>query len=122
MRVYQRVEGSAWVCGYWNGSPLQVAVSEVMRAVRANEVYHSHTYHEYYIVLHGRGRLLVEGREVTLEAGSVTLVEPGERHRLSWVDAEVGLQWVVVKERSEPNSKRIEAEPDVGREAGAGET
>lgn len=39
-------------------------------------------------------------------AGMVVMVEPGERHMVAVVD-EAGAQWVVIKERSEPNSKYV---------------
>lgn len=42
---------------------------------------HQHTdIAEVFLVEHGRGRLVVEGREVALSPGSCVTVEPGETH------------------------------------------
>jgi hypothetical protein len=41
---------------------------------------------------------------VELRAGMVIMVEPGERHMVVSVD-EAGARWVVIQERSEPNTK-----------------
>ncbi len=106
MRVYERAE-NPWVCGHWNGSPVEVLISAIFRAVPASEVNHYHEYHEYYVVLHGRATLRVEGEDVPLMAGTVVMVQPGERHRVTWVDPDGGVQWVVVKERSVPDGKIV---------------
>ncbi len=42
-----------------------------------------------------------------LRGGTVVMVEPGERHRVVFVDPQVGARWVAIKERSEPNSKHV---------------
>ena len=51
--------------------------------------------------------LEVEDQRVPLRGGTVVMVEPGERHRVVFVDPEVGARWVIIKERSEPNSKHV---------------
>ncbi len=51
--------------------------------------------------------LEVEEQRVPLRGGTVVMVEPGERHRVVFVDPEVGARWVIIKERSEPNSKHV---------------
>ncbi len=78
------------------------------------EVYHYHDFHEYYVVLQGSAILRVEGRDVLLAAGVVVMVQPGERHRVTWIDPDVGAQWIVIKERSVPGSKMIVAKSDDG--------
>jgi hypothetical protein len=35
------------------------------------------------------------------------MVEPGEKHRVVSVDPEVGVRWVIIKERSAPDSKHV---------------
>jgi len=74
--------------------------------------YHPPASHCYYIFLHGRGALYVNGREVPVAGGQVVMVEPREPHRFAWIDPEVGLQWVIVKERSAAESKVIVPEGD----------
>lgn len=106
MRVYERAE-NPWYCGFWNGSSLEIAVTPVTREIYANEAYHYHEYHEYYVVLHRRATLRVEGEDVPLVAGTVVMVQPGERHRVMWVDPDAGVQWVVIKERSVPDGKIV---------------
>lgn len=44
---------------------------------------HSHqTSREFYVVLNGRCRLIVNGQSYRLEAGDMLLLEPGDVHRL----------------------------------------
>jgi mannose-6-phosphate isomerase-like protein (cupin superfamily) len=71
------------------------------------EVMHYHDYHEYYVVLEGSAELEVEGERVPLRGGTVVMVEPGESHRIVFVDPQVGARWVIIKERSEPDSKHV---------------
>ncbi len=72
----------------------------------AGEVRHHHPYREYYVVLEGVAELEVEGTQVPLRAGMVVMVEPGERHKVASV-GEAGARWVVIKERSEPDTKYL---------------
>jgi len=112
VRIYEEAE-NPWRCGYWNGSPIEIALTTgVMTRIPAGEAYHYHDFHEYYVVLYGRATLCVEGEDVPLEAGIVVMVQPGERHRVVWIDPDAGTRWIVIKERSAPGSKIIVAEPD----------
>jgi len=109
MRMYHKSEESgddpAWICGHWNGSPLEIGMG--LRAkVGAGEVRHHHPYREYFVVLEGSAELEVEGKQVPLHAGTVVMIEPGERHHVTSVGTE-GARWVVIKERSEPNTKYV---------------
>ncbi len=113
MRVYQESE-SPWRCGHWNGSPLEIIVTNVVRSIPAGEAYHYHDFHEYYVVLHGKATLCVEGKDVAIAAGMVVMVQPGEQHRVTWIDPDEGVQWIVVKERSAPGSKIVVPEPAGG--------
>ncbi len=114
MRIYEQSE-SPWRCGHWNGSPIEIGLTMgVQRGMRLGEVYHYHDFHEYYVVLHGRATLCVEGKNVPLTAGIVVMVQPGERHRVIWIDPDVGAQWIVVKERSTPDGKIVVPEPKRG--------
>ena len=116
MRVYREAE-SPWRCGHWNGSPLEILISPVTKHIPQSEAYHYHDYHEYYVVLHGQARLLVEGAEVSVGAGDIVMITPGERHRVSWVDPDTGVRWIVIKEHSSPDSKTIVPQPEHGDEA-----
>jgi mannose-6-phosphate isomerase-like protein (cupin superfamily) len=80
---------------------------EPLKKVPDSEIMHYHDYHEYYVVLEGKAELEVEEQRVPLRGGTVVMVEPGERHRVVFVDPEVGARWVIIKERSEPNSKHV---------------
>ncbi len=82
-------------------------------SIPQSEAYHYHEFHEYYVVLRGRATLCVEGSDVPLEAGMVVMMQPGEKHRLIWVDPDYGVQWIVVKERSAPDGKIVVPEPDI---------
>jgi mannose-6-phosphate isomerase-like protein (cupin superfamily) len=109
MRMYHKSEasgdGPAWICGHWNGSPLEIGVG-LRSEVGAGEVRHHHPYREYFVVLEGSAELEVEGAPVPLRAGMVVMIEPGERHRVTSV-GETGARWVVIKERSEPDTKYV---------------
>jgi len=84
MRMYHKSKESgddpAWICGHWNGSPLEIGM--------------------------GSAELEVEGKQVPLHAGTVVMIEPGERLHVTSVGTE-GARWVVIKERSEPNTKYV---------------
>jgi mannose-6-phosphate isomerase-like protein (cupin superfamily) len=114
VRIYEETE-SPWRCGHWNGSPIEIGLTKgTITHIRADEVYHYHDFHEYYVVLHGRATLYVEGKDVPLEAGCVVMVQPGERHRVIWIDPDTGAQWIVIKERSVPDGKIVVPEPNAG--------
>lgn len=109
MRTYKST-GSHLFCGHWNGSPLEIGfMPKPLTDVPGSEVLHYHEYHEYYVILEGQAELEVEGRPVPLRANTVVMVEPGEKHRVVWVDPEAGARWVIIKERSEPDSKIVVA-------------
>jgi mannose-6-phosphate isomerase-like protein (cupin superfamily) len=113
VRIYT-LSATPWRCGHWNGSPLEIAVTEIMHRIPPNEAYHYHDFHEYYVILHGRAMLCVEGEDVAIAAGMVVMVQPGERHRVACIDPEAGVQWIVIKERSAPGSKIVVPEPESG--------
>lgn len=109
MKLYHKSAASgdapAWICGHWNGSPLAIGTG-LRSEVGPGEVRHHHPYREYYVVLAGTAELEVEGTQVPLHAGMVVMVEPGERHQVVSV-GETGARWVVIQERSEPNTKYV---------------
>jgi mannose-6-phosphate isomerase-like protein (cupin superfamily) len=71
-------------------------------------VRHKHAYHGYYVVLEGEAQLEVNEQVIPIRAGMVIMVEPGEWHQILSV-SEAGARWVIIKERSEPNSKIVES-------------
>src|SRR5512145_1864605 len=104
MRVYERAEGHLF-CGHWNGSPVEIGVTSLIREVPPGEAQHFHDYHEYYVVLEGGAELEVEGKVTVLRPGVVIMVQPGERHRIVAVSPS-GVRWVIIEERSSPGSKQ----------------
>ena len=86
---------------------MEIGLTELLVEVPATEQRHYHHYHEYYVVLEGSGALEVEGSIVALTAGHTVMVEPGERHRVVEVGPD-GIRWVIIKERSEPDSKHLD--------------
>ena len=105
MKTFKRT-GTHLFCGHWNGSPVEIGLTALLTEVPATERLHYHDYHEYYVILKGSGRLEVDGLTVLLEAGSTVMVEPGEPHQVVDVGPQ-GIQWVIIKERSEPDSKHL---------------
>jgi len=106
MKLYYRTN-SHLICGHWNGSPIEIGLTDVIKAIPDSEIYHYHKYHEYYVIIHGKGTLNVEGRDVPLEANAAVMIQPGERHRIARIDPDEGIQWVIIKERSVPSSKIV---------------
>ena len=104
MRIFKQTNSHLF-CGHWNGSPLEIGLTELITEIPSGEVYHSHDFREYYLVLRGQGALLVEGSRVPLETGSLIMIEPGEKHQVLETDVDDGIRWVIIKERSEPKSK-----------------
>ncbi len=78
-----------------------------MTEIPAAEVRHYHEYHEYYVMLEGVATLEVEGELTQMQPGMTVMVEPGERHQIVAIDPRQGARWVIVKERSIPNSKHV---------------
>ena len=105
MQIYQK-SGTHLFCGHWNGSPIEIGVTETLLDVPSTEQLHYHNYHEYYVILEGSGILEVDNNPVVLEEGTTVMVQPGEQHRVIEV-GENGIRWVIIKERSEPNSKHV---------------
>lgn len=104
MRIYSD-RTSHLFCGHWNGSPVEIGEA-YLTDVPSSEVRHKHPYHEFYVVLEGGAELEVEGKRVPLKAGSVVMVEPNEWHEVIAVSPQ-GARWVIIKERSEPDSKIV---------------
>lgn len=109
MKVYEKSaesgDGPAWVCGHWNGSPVEIGIGH-RSEVGDGEVWHHHFYREYYVMLDGAAELKVEEEVVELRPGTVVMVEPGENHMVTAV-ADGGASWVVIGEQSAPNSKHL---------------
>lgn len=105
MQVYEKSADPAYFCGHWNGSPVEIGDGKHV-SIPEGEVLHHHPYYEYYVVLEGQAELEVDGKVVKMEAGQVIMVEPGENHKVISISPE-GARWIIVKERSEPDSKVI---------------
>ncbi|MEE9518619.1 MAG: cupin domain-containing protein [Candidatus Adiutricales bacterium] len=108
MKIFKQ-EKNHLFCGHWNGSPVEIGVGR-LKAVPPDEALHYHDYHEYYIVLGGHAKLNTEGKEYKLEANTVIMVEPSEKHEVTWVDPARGCEWIIVKQNSIPDSKILAAQ------------
>ena len=107
MRVYVS-EDSRPFCGHWNGSPIEIGMTELLYTLPISETLHYHDYYEYYVVLQGEGKLNVEGRHIELVANTVIMMEPFEKHEVTFINPDQGLQCLIVKQKSLPNGKVIE--------------
>lgn len=109
MRLYRTAneddDRPVWLCGHWNGSPLEIGLG-LRTEVGTGEVRHTHPYHEYFVMLEGEATLEVEGAVVPMHPGMVVMIEPGECHCVIAVGP-TGARWVVIKERSAPNTKDL---------------
>ena len=91
-----------WYLGPWN-SELPIPVGYANRGVDER---HCHAQmHEIYLVACGRSEVIVEGRRLTLQAGDVLLVEPGEVH--TFVDSSADYFHFVVQAPFVPGDKVI---------------
>jgi mannose-6-phosphate isomerase-like protein (cupin superfamily) len=70
-------DGKGWFVGPWN-SPVPVAVGWADRGV--DLPHHHDEMCEVYLVARGRSVALVVGKELSLTAGDMLVVEPGEDH------------------------------------------
>jgi mannose-6-phosphate isomerase-like protein (cupin superfamily) len=93
-------------CGHWNGSLVEIGEGR-LTAVPPSEARRKHPYHEYYVVLEGEAELEVNGLTFPIKAGMVIMVEPGEWRQIISI-GDGGARWVIIKERSQPNSKIVE--------------
>lgn len=106
MKIYEK-GNSHLFCGHWNGSPVEIGITDILMATPSTEILHYHEYYEYYVVLHGYGKMNVDGKEIELNPNSVVMIEPHEKHEITWVDPIHGIQWVIIKQHSIPDSKQI---------------
>lgn len=79
MRIERASPGAAkgWYAGPWN-SDLQLSVGYANEGI--NEPHFHTRITEIYLVARGTATMRVEEETVTLEAGDVIFVEPGEAH------------------------------------------
>jgi mannose-6-phosphate isomerase-like protein (cupin superfamily) len=105
VKIYEK-KNSHLFCGHWNGSPVEIGEG-CLTAVPESEVRHKHTYHEYYVFLEGAAQLEVNRKIIPISAGMVIMVEPGEWHQIISI-SDTGARWIIIKERSEPNSKLLD--------------
>jgi quercetin dioxygenase-like cupin family protein len=70
-------DGKGWFLGPWNSTvPVALGYSD-----RATDEPHAHAQmYEIYLVGRGESSAIVAGEVVTLSAGDVLVVEPGEAH------------------------------------------
>lgn len=70
-------QAKGWLVGPWN-SAIPLPVGYANQGI-ADSHYHQQMY-EFYLVARGSSTALVNGKPVTLTAGDVLVVEPGEVH------------------------------------------
>tara|TARA_Y100000817_G_C16833964_1_gene534833 strand:- start:1116 stop:1442 length:327 start_codon:yes stop_codon:yes gene_type:complete len=93
-------------CGHWNQSSIEIGLAEY-KELLPTECLHSHPFSEYYVGVSGELDLEIEGITYRLRPDECLMVEAGEKHQVTWVHPELGIKMLVIKERSEPNSKTI---------------
>jgi len=70
-------QSKGWFVGPWN-SNVPIPVGYANEGIDETH-YHAHMY-EIYLVAQGQSTAIVEDEEVTLQAGSILVVEPNEVH------------------------------------------
>ena len=74
------LQRKGWLVGPWN-STVPVPIGYATAGVDEKH-YHAQMY-EIYLIAQGKSTIALNGQEVTLEAGQVFIVEPGEVHTFS---------------------------------------
>ena len=102
-----KIEKSCRLRGNWlfddGNVPIQV---RVMRANEISKIAHFHrTMHEYYYVIRGCFKILVDGKLFELEKDQLLVVEPGERHCIT--EASRDLLLMLMMPPPVPNDKVI---------------
>ncbi len=106
MRLYKKGKSHLF-CGHWNGSEIEIGLTQNLKSIPGNNQLHHHPYKEYYLIIEGKGAIQVEGRIVCLSKEMLLVVDPYEKHKWHSIDSSVGVKWVIVKEKSLPDSKNI---------------
>jgi mannose-6-phosphate isomerase-like protein (cupin superfamily) len=78
MKVYKK-SSSHLFCGYWNGSDIEIGLTENLKSIPENDVLHYHPYKEYYLILEGKGAIEVIIKEKSLPNSKI-IVESEEIH------------------------------------------
>jgi len=102
MKVY-KPNDEGWLCGYWNGSPIQIKYSDD-RPLK-DEGLHIHNSREYYLMVEGKLTLKVDGKEQTISELELIMIEPGEPHKI--IKKSKKCKYVIVKEKSEKYNKKM---------------
>ena len=74
-----------WFVGPWN-SDVPIPVGYANEGIDESH-YHAQMY-EIYLVAQGHSTAIVEGKEITLQAGSILVVEPNEVHTFTHSSAD----------------------------------
>ena len=106
MKTYPK-QGKRPFCGYWNGSPVEIGLTDIIMVLPSSEGLHYHNFHEYYVVLSGEGLLISGNHKVSLSPDMVVMVEPREIHAVTWIHPDKGLQCLIVKQESLPQGKIV---------------
>ncbi len=106
MRVYQKGKSHLF-CDHWNGSKVEIGLTENLTSIPGDNELHYHSYKEYYLIIEGKGAIQVEDRIVSLSKEMLLMVDSYEKHKWHSIDPSVGIKWVIVKEMSIPDSKNI---------------
>lgn len=79
-------DGKQWI--FKDGSqPFQV---RVMKADEIRRLAHIHkTMHEYFYIIQGMLKLSVDGKVIEMNADDLVVVEPGERHVVTWASKDL---------------------------------
>jgi len=106
MTLYKKGKSHLF-CGHWNGSKLEIGLTKNLKSIPGKNELHYHPYEEYYLIMEGKGAIQVEDRIVSLSKEMLLMVDPYEKHKWHSIDPSVGIKWVIIKEKSLPDSKSI---------------
>jgi mannose-6-phosphate isomerase-like protein (cupin superfamily) len=105
MKLFKKSD-SQLLSGHWNDSPVEVGLTNILKSLPEKERLHSHSYYEYYVILHGSLKLEIGKEVVEAEKEMVVMVAPKEKHRIIGIDSEEGAKWIVIKQKSTSKSKK----------------
>jgi len=88
---------------------VEIGLTDLLLVLPSSESFHHHNYYEYYVVLRGEGLITVGDRDVLLSTHTVVMVEPREKHAVTWIHPGKGLQCLIVKQESLPQGKIVDS-------------
>ena len=75
-----------WLLGIEGSkSPIEIGYIDIL----TDQLHYHEHIHEYYIIISGNMKMIIDSKEIILKAGDILYVEPEEKHMISGGDKEL---------------------------------